>query len=85
MTLARAGWLAFVPVALMATATAAEPCSPDVVKVPCRNMGDGRILIDSLYLPDTFVRGKSRYTIIRTGPTSMSGEWANLVCTLKLD
>jgi hypothetical protein len=48
-------------------------------------MGDGRTLVDSLYLPDSFVIGKSRYTIVHTGPTSMAGEWANLVCTLKLN
>ena len=77
------GWL--LPAMLIATATVAQPCSSSEVKVPCRNVGDGRILIDALYLPDTFVRGRSHYVIIHTGPASMSGEWANLVCTLRLD
>jgi len=48
-------------------------------------MGDGRILVDALYLPDSVIAGKSGYTIIHTRPTSMQGEWANLVCTLKLN
>jgi len=70
---------------LLATPATAQTCLPSVVKVPCRDMGDGRTLVDSLYLPDSFVIGKSRYTIVHTGPTSMAGEWANLVCTLKLN
>lgn len=66
-------------------AVAGQPCEPTVVKVPCRDTGDGRTLINSLYLPDSFVVGKSRYTIVATRPTSMTGEWANKVCTLKID
>ena len=78
-----------VPAALIAatlscTAAAAQTCPPAEVKVPCRDMGDGRTLINSLYLPDTFVMGKSSYTIIHTGPVSMQGEWANHVCTLRI-
>jgi len=61
------------------------PCSPSEVKIPCRDMGDGRILVDALYLPDSVIAGKSDYTIIHTRPTSMQGEWANLVCTLKMN
>lgn len=38
----------------------------------------------SLYLPDSFVAGKSSHTIIRKGPTSMQGEWANVVCPIRL-
>lgn len=62
----------------------AQQCGPSTVKVPCRDMGDGRTLIDSLYLPDSFVQGRSRYTIVRTGPASMQGEWANRVCTIRI-
>ena len=62
----------------------AQTCPPTTVKVPCRDMGDGRTLIDSVYLPDTFVMGKSSYTIIHSGPVSMQGEWANLVCTIRI-
>jgi hypothetical protein len=71
-------------VVMSTTLTAAETCQPATVKVPCRDMGDGRTLIDSLYLPDGFVLGKSTYAIVHTGPTSMTGEWANLVCTIKI-
>ena len=53
-------------------------------KVPCRDMGDGRTLIDSLYLPDWYVEGKSSYRIIATRPTSMAKEWANKVCTIEI-
>ena len=56
----------------------------NVVKVPCRDMGDGRTLIDSLYLPDWYVEGKSSYRIIATKPTSMQNEWANKVCTIEI-
>ena len=70
---------------LFAVHATAQTCLPAVVKVPCRDMGDGRTLIDSGYLPDSFVMGKNRYTIIRTGPTSMAGEWANHVCTIRLN
>jgi hypothetical protein len=68
----------------LAIPATAQTCLPSLVKVPCRDMGDGRTLIDALYLPDGFVLGKSSFTIIHTRPTSMQGEWANLVCTLKL-
>jgi hypothetical protein len=74
-----------IPTAVEARGPAiAQTFPPNVVKVPCRDMGDGRILIDGLYLPDGFVNGKSTYKIIHTRPTSMQGEWANRVCTLKL-
>jgi len=53
-----------------------------VLKVPCRDMGDGRTLIDSAYLPDS--AKNARYTIIATQPASMSGEWANKICTIRL-
>jgi hypothetical protein len=66
-------------------AVAGQPNQPTVVKVPCRDMGDGRTLIDSLYLPDSFAVAKSHYTIVATRPTSMKGEWANKVCTLDID
>jgi hypothetical protein len=62
-----------------------QPNQPTVVKVPCKDMGDGRTLIDSLYLPDSFTVGKSHYTIVATRPTGMTGGWANKVCTLKID
>ena len=87
LMLGRLAWvvaLAFVVMMSRAYATA-ETCLPNTVKVPCRDMGDGRTLIDSLYLPDSFVTGKSKYTIVHTRPTSMKGEWAGLVCTLKID
>ncbi len=78
-------WAVLAAMPLLAVHAVAQTCLPAVVKVPCRDMGDGRTLIDSLYLPDSFVLGKNRYTIIHTRPTSMSGEWANLVCTLRLN
>ena len=72
-------------VMLFGAYAAAETCPPSTVKVPCRDMGDGRTLIDSLYLPDSFVVDKSKYTIVHRRPTSMKGEWANLVCTLRIN
>ncbi len=78
------GWAAAALLVLSAGQAVAQTCLPAIVKVPCRDMGDGRTLVNSLYLPDGFVMGKNRYTIVRTGPTSMSGEWANRVCTLRL-
>ena len=78
------GSVGFALTILIAAPAGAEPCSPALVKVPCRDMGDGRTLIDSLYLPDSFVIGKSKYTIVQTRPTSMKGEWANLVCTIRI-
>lgn len=59
-------------------------CSPSTVKVPCRDMGDGRTLLDSAYLPDGFDMAKGKTTIIHTGPPSMKGEWGNLICTVRL-
>jgi hypothetical protein len=58
--------------------------NPNIVKVLCRDMGDGRILIDSGYLPDWANSDKFGYDIIAKGATSMKGEWANLVCTLRI-
>jgi hypothetical protein len=69
---------------LAAHAANAQSKDPDTVKVPCRDMGDGRILIDSLYLPDWANLEKFRYDIIAKRAASMQGEWANLVCTLKI-
>jgi hypothetical protein len=68
---------------LMQTVSA-QSRDPNIVKVPCRDMGDGRILIDSLYLPDWANSEKFGYDIIAKRATSMQGEWANLVCTLKI-
>ena len=76
---------AFILACSTGIAVGGQPNQPTVVKVPCRDMGDGRTLIDSLYLPDSFAVGKSHYIIIATRPTSMTGEWANKVCTLKID
>ena len=76
--------VAFVTTTLIAAKAQPRTCLPTIVKVPCRNMGDGRTLIDSLYLPDGFDQKNSRYTIVHTRPTSMEGEWANRVCTIKL-
>ena len=64
--------------AMTAQATAQAP----VLKVPCRDMGDGRTLIDSAYLPES--AKNARYTIIATQPASMAGEWANKICTIRL-
>jgi hypothetical protein len=71
--------LAGMTAAMAATAQAAER---GVLKVPCRDMGDGRTLLDSAYLPDG--AKNARYTIIATAPASMSGEWANKICTIRL-
>ena len=62
----------------------AQSKDPNIVKVPCRDMGDGRILVDSLYLPDWINLDTMGWDIIHKRATSMKGEWANLVCTLKL-
>jgi hypothetical protein len=56
----------------------------NVMRIPCRNMGDGRILVDSGYLPKAFKFGKSTYDIMNTGSSSSKGEWANLVCTISI-
>ena len=63
-------------------ATTAQAAEQGVLKVPCRDMGDGRTLLDSAYLPDN--AKNARYTIIRTEPASMAGEWANRICTIRL-
>jgi hypothetical protein len=60
----------------------AQEKNPHIVKVPCRDMGDGRILLDSLYFPD-WATNDTRWDIIGKRPTSMKGEWANLVCTIR--
>jgi hypothetical protein len=65
-------------------ALAQKAKDPNVVKVPCRDMGDGRTLIDSLYLPDWVDPTKSTWSILERRPASMKGEWANFVCTIKL-
>jgi hypothetical protein len=67
--------------AMTAQGTAHAAQAP-VLKVPCRDMGDGRTLIDSAYLPDS--AKNARYTIIATQPASMAGEWANKICTIRL-
>ena len=71
-----------VAVCLAGMATAAHAAQATVLKVPCRDMGDGRTLLDSAYLPDS--AKNARYTIIATQPASMSGEWANKICTIRL-
>jgi hypothetical protein len=71
-----------VAVGLAGAATTAQAEQATVLKVPCRDMGDGRTLIDSAYLPDN--AKNARYTIIATAPASMSGEWANKICTIRL-
>ena len=71
-----------VAVCLAGTAMTAQAAENAVLKVPCRDMGDGRTLIDSAYLPDS--AKNARYTIIATQPASMSGEWANKICTIRL-
>lgn len=71
-----------VAVGLVAAAMAAQAAERGVLKVPCRDMGDGRTLLDSAYLPEN--AKNARYTIIATAPASMSGEWANRICTIRL-
>jgi hypothetical protein len=65
-----------------AAMTAQAAAQSQTLKVPCRDMGDGRTLIDSAYLPDN--AKNARYTIIATAPASMAGEWANKICTIRL-
>jgi hypothetical protein len=57
--------------AMTAQGTAHAAQAP-VLKVPCRDMGDGRTLIDSAYLPDS--AKNARYTIIATQPASLAGK-----------
>ena len=71
-----------VAVFLAGTAMTAQAAEKAVLKVPCRDMGDGRTLIDGAYLPDS--AKNARYTIIATQPASMAGEWANKICTIRL-
>ena len=71
-----------VVVCLTGTATTAQAAQATVLKVPCRDMGDGRTLLDSAYLPDS--AKNARYAIIATQPASMAGEWANKICTVRL-
>ena len=70
---------------LAAAPVMGDDCAGSFVKVPCRDMGDGRMLIDSLYLPDSFEFGTSRYEIIQSRPTSRQGEWANRICTIRIN
>jgi hypothetical protein len=67
---------------VMTAQGAAQAAQAPVLKVPCRDMGDGRTLLDSAYLPDN--AKNARYTIISTRPASMAGEWANRICTIRL-
>jgi hypothetical protein len=76
--------VAFAVCALLAVPAASDTCSNKILKVPCRDKGDGRTLIDSLYLPDGVDVVHLTYKILRTRPTSMQGEWANLVCTIRI-
>ena len=55
-----------VAVFLAGTAMTAQAAESAVLKVPCRDMGDGRTLIDGAYLPDS--AKNARYTIIATRP-----------------
>ena len=71
-----------VLVCLAGMAMTAQAAEGMVLKVPCRDMGDGRTLIDSAYLPDS--AKNARYAIIATAPASMAGEWANKICTIRL-
>ena len=71
-----------VAVGLVGAAMTAQAAQAPVLKVPCRDMGDGRTLIDSAYLPES--AKNARYTIIATQPASMAGEWANKICTIRL-
>ena len=71
-----------VAVCLAGMAMTAQAAERGVLKVPCRDMGDGRTLIDAAYLPES--AKNARYTIIATQPASMSGEWANKICTIRL-
>lgn len=71
-----------VAVCMVGAAVTAQAAERGVLKVPCRDMGDGRTLIDSAYLPDS--AKNARYTIIATQPASMPGEWANRICTIRL-
>ena len=78
------GRLAWIAVAATLATAPALAQNPNVVKVPCRDMGDGRTLIDSSYLPSWFVMGTSTYDIIKVEPASTQGEWANRVCTIRI-
>jgi len=71
-----------VAVSLAGIAMTVQAAERGVLKVPCRDMGDGRTLIDSAYLPDN--AKNARYDIIATQPASMAGEWANRICTIRL-
>lgn len=66
----------------MTTQGTAQAAQAPAFKVPCRDMGDGRTLLDGAYLPDG--AKNARYTIIATQPASMAGEWANKICTIRL-
>lgn len=72
-----------IALALLPVVANAQHKDPDIVKVPCRDMGDGRTLIDSSYLPD-WAAPETRWDIIAKKPASMSGEWANYICTIRL-
>jgi len=72
----------FMVAICLACAAMTAQAAAQVLKVPCRDMGDGRTLIDSAYLPDN--AKNARYTIIATQPASMAGEWANKICTIRL-
>jgi hypothetical protein len=69
--------------ALLPAAAIAQHKDPNIVKVPCRDMGDGRILIDSGYLPD-WAAPDTQWDVVAKKPPSMAGEWANYVCTIRL-
>lgn len=55
-----------------------------LIKVPCRDMGDGRTLIDSAYLPDWYDHNRSRYEIVAVQPAPAQGAWANRICTIRI-
>jgi hypothetical protein len=68
--------------AMVGSASAAD--RPKTVKVPCRDMGDGRVLIDSQYLPEGYDLNRSTYDIIKVRVAENGEEWANRVCTIRI-
>ena len=56
----------------------------NVVKVLCRDMGDGRTLIDSGYLPGWYNHNRDGYEILNAAPANATGGWANRICTIRI-
>jgi len=75
--------VSLLSVLLSGTALARPSWVGNIVKVPCWERPDGKILVDRQYLPDDFVP-TGRWKVLNTRPNGIDNAWANRVCSLEL-